>query len=200
MSDSYSQYGEDLIVAEIFGYTFIGTMLEIGAWGVKDLSNSRLFIERGWLATLVELSPMPVHALLMEYGSNSLVRIIQAAITPDRQPVMAFHITENALSTSDEGQKNIWDKTGKFYGQLWVPTISVQQLLDQFFGGTKIDYASVDTEGTSVDLALALMATDWRPRVVVVEFNDKLQWLLQEAQRWGYKAHHVNGTNVILVR
>ncbi len=78
--NSYSQYGEDVEVTKIFG-EHVGLLLEIGAWGSKDLSNSRAFIEVGWEAVLVEFSPMPVHSLVLEYGYNPKVKIIQAAVT-----------------------------------------------------------------------------------------------------------------------
>lgn len=204
MSDSYSQHGEDLIVKNLFGQMSVAhnaSLLDIGAWGVKDLSNSRLFIENGWRATLVEFSPMPVHSLLLEYGYNERVRVIQAAVTPNPQPVVQFDITENALSTADPRHKGIWaDAKINYYGKMWVPTLSVQQLLDQFFGSERIDFVSIDTEGTSVEIALALLSTDWRPEVAIVEFDDKLAYLLQNVSKWGYKLIETNGANVILAR
>jgi len=200
MSSSYSQYGEDRIVESIFGDQ-IGTLLDIGAWSVKDLSNSRAFIERGWRATLVEFSPMPMHGLLIEYGYQDTVRLIQAAITAGPQRVTEFDITQNALSTADPAHKKRWaDASCGYYGKLWVPTLTVEQLLAQFFENASIDYASIDTEGTSVEVAVALLSTEQRPKVVIVEYDDKLESLLQQAQQWGYKAVHTNETNVILAR
>jgi len=211
---SYSQFGEDDIVANLFGAWRTGdqsgTVLDIGAWGVKDFSNSRLFIESGWDAVLVEFSPCPVDALVREYGYNDRVQVIQAAITADEQHVQRFEITQDALSSNKPEVLNQWrdmasdgtvgSNRGGYYGRLWVPTLSVMDLLNQFFGDRKPDFASVDTEGSSVEVALALMATDWRPRVVCVEYDQQLPYLLERAQEWQYKAVHTNSTNVILER
>ncbi len=197
---SYSQYGEDDIIAKIFS-DYRGTLLEIGAWGVKDFSNSRLFIERGWSAVLVEFSPMPVHSLVKEYGHNDCVKIIQAAITADDQPLIEFDVTENALSTADQNLKRRWaDASVDYYGKLWVPALSVKKLLNQFFYSRRLDYASIDTEGTSVNLALALLDTQFRPRVVVVEYDDGpgLVLIKKRFDQVGYRVVYENDTNVIL--
>lgn len=198
---SYSQFGEDKIVAEIFGAAFVGTLLEIGAWSPTHLSNSRLLIEAGWSATLVEFSPNPVHALLLAYGYEERVRIIQAAITAGEEHVSQFEITENALSSNSPVHNKVWkDASVAYYGHLWVPTLSVRRLLDQFFGDTRFDFASVDTEGSSVEIAEAIIESDWRPKVICVEYDNLLVRLQQSAQKHGYRAVHTNGCNVILER
>lgn len=210
----WSQFGEDEKVAEILSHDGVlpttGTLLEIGAWSVKDFSNSRLFIDAGWNAVLVEFSPGPVHALVKEYGYNDRVQIIQAAITPGPQHVFQFEVTDDALSSNDPEQVAKWrnmssagregDYAGGFYGKLWVPTLSIASLLDQFFGTRHIEYASIDTEGSSVPIAVALMETDHRPRVVVVEHDNNIAYLQEQAQRWGYRTAWTNSTNVILER
>ena len=80
--DSYSQFGEDLIIAELFPHNeHMGNLIDVGAYEPVDLSNSRLLIERGWDATLIEFSPMAVKDLATSYAANESVRVIQAALT-----------------------------------------------------------------------------------------------------------------------
>lgn len=197
MKDSYSQYGEDKIIAAMFG-DHKGLLLEIGAWNPRDLSNSRLLIERGWEAVLVEFSPMPVHCLAMEYGYNDKITIIQAAVTANGQPITQFDITENALSTATAEIKDKWAKAINYYSKLWVQTLSMPELLSRFFKDRQPDYVSIDTEGTSVDLAMALLETNCRPPVLVVEFDNALARITEKAQGAGYRVVSTNETNVIL--
>lgn len=197
MKDSYSQYGEDKIIAEMFG-DHKGLLLEIGAWNPRDLSNSRLLIERGWEAVLVEFSPMPVHCLAIEYGYNDKITIIQAAVTANGQPITQFDITENALSTATAEIKEKWAKVVNFYGKLWVQTLSIPELLSRFFKDRQPDYVSIDTEGTSVDLGIALLEANCRPPVLVVEFDNALARITEKAQSAGYRVVSTNETNVIL--
>ena len=197
---SYSQNGEDLVVAAQFPPDYKGTLLEIGAWEPINLSNSRLLIERGWSAVLVEFSPIPVSKLVREYAKCERVKIIAAAITPGPEHVTRYQITDDALSTNDAEQLRIWKTAGGYYGPLWVPTLSVDALLSQFFGDTVIDFASIDTEGSSPDIAIALMSTDHRPKVLCVEHNGATVRIMETAQKYQYKMIHMNQENMILCR
>ncbi len=195
---SHSQAGEDLIVAKQFPDGFTGCMLEIGAWDPVDKSNSRLFIEAGWRAVLVEFSPKPVWQLSACYGNVPKVQVICAAVTVADEHVQKYCITDDAVSTQDPNVLKTWHEKGGYYGDLWVPTLPLDRLLSQFFGDRKLDYASVDTEGTSTDLAIALLKTEHRPNVLCVEHDNRQVELMECAQLLGYKAVHMNATNIIL--
>lgn len=196
----YSQNSEDEAVAAQFPDNYRGCLLEIGAWEPRNLSNSRLLIERGWSAVLVEFSPVPLSQLVREYGNNQNVQVVSAAITPCNQHVVEFQITDDALSTNDPEQLRIWAEKGGFYGRLYVPSLTVDALLSQFFGSRQIDFASVDTEGTSCDVAIALIQSDHRPKVICCEFNNRAVELMEVAQNVGYKMIHMNSENMILCR
>ncbi len=201
----YSQNGEDAIVAACFPADHKGLVLEIGAWDPVDKSNSRLFIQSGWDAILVEFSPLAVEKLIREYGYNERVRIIQAAVTPNARHVEQFHITEDALSTDSAEQVGKWKDmregySGGFYGQLWVPTLSWDQLVAQFFPDRKPDFVSCDVEGASCELGITIMQSDWRPKVLCVEHDGRSVEIMQVAKKHGYKAIEMNTENLILCR
>ena len=199
---SYSQFGEDDILAKLLPRT--GHLIDVGAWEPFNFSNSRQLIEAGWDATLIEFSPHPLRNLVREYNGNPKVRVISAAITPGPRHVERFRITDDSVSTQSDANYELWKAQGGFFGELWVPTLGVHQLLEQFYGDgeTQIDFVNVDTEGSSVDVALAFMREDgpWKPKVLCVEHDDKLVYLMEESQKLGYRQHWVNGCNVILER
>lgn len=202
---SYSQNGEDAIVASCFPPDFKGVLLEVGAWFPKDFSNSRLLIEAGWLATLCEFSPLAVDRLVREYGYHPRVRVIAAAITAEPQHLLDFQITEDALSSDNPAEVAKWKDmrpgySGGFYGHLLVPTLSLHALLSERFGATQIDFASIDTEGSSVPLAIALLRTDHRPKVLCVEHNGRDLEVWEVAKPLGYKWLDKNQENLILCR
>lgn len=204
MTDT-SQNGEAAIVAACFPVGYKGFVVEIGAWDPIDKSNSRMCIEAGWDAILVEFSPLAVDKLVREYGYHEHVQIIQAAVTPNKRHIERFHITEDALSTDSEAQVESWQNMrpgyhGGFYGHLWVTTIDWDQLKDQFFPKRVPDFISVDTEGSSPELAMAIMQSNWRPRVLCAEHNNRSVEIMQEAKKHGYKMIEMNCENVILER
>lgn len=196
----YSQNREDETISAQFPSDYKGLLIEIGAWEPVNFSNSRMLIERGWDAVLCEFSPMPVHKLVEAYGATSNVRIIQAAITPCDQHLREFHVTQDALSTDDAGQMERWQGKGGYYGSLYVPTITWDTLKDQFFPKRIPDVVSVDTEGSSVPLAITILNSNWRPKVLVVEHNDRTVELMQVARPHGYKIFEMTQENAILCR
>lgn len=213
MPDSYSQYGEDLIVAahfgaiQGFGNLGAGNLIDVGAYAPFDLSNSRLLIERGWDATLIELSPEPLKGLIREYAGSDRVRVVAAAVTACPQFVRKFRITDDAISCDTPEQEAKFKDLrpgydGGFFGELWVPTLTVQQIVDQFYGDKPIHFANIDTEGTSVELAVEFMKLEhgWKPQCLCVEHDGRLQEIAEHGQTYGYRVEHVNGVNVILVR
>lgn len=193
---SYSQNAEDEIINGIFG-DHMGNLLDIGAWDPVSLSNSRLLIEKGWSAVLVEFSPAAVRNLVQQYGSRpDKIQILQAAATVgDHGTLASFSITDDGLSAEKPHPK--WAEVGGFFGRLWVPRLSLSHLLCQFGGGH--DFVSIDTEGTSVDLAINLLTTlAQRPKVIIVEHDDRVAELLQATQPFGYRLVHCNAENALL--
>lgn len=195
---SYSQFGEDALIAEYFG-SHVGTVLEIGAFHPTDMSNSRLLIERGWNAVLVDCSPRAVRDLLLEYGRNPKVKVIQAAVTAQGHgPLVPVEITDDAVSTSHPPTRQKWDGFGH-YGELHCAAISVAQLMKfmvETFGSP--DFLSVDTEGTSILLASGLMLC--QPRVICVEHDDNWANFLAFGKQLGYEKLSLNGTNLVIAR
>ncbi len=195
---SHSQAGEDLIVAKLFPAGFVGNMLEVGAWAPITFSNSRAFIESGWSAVLCEFSPGPVRQLVAAYEGSAAVQVVAAAVTVADEHVQQYRITDDAVSSSDSKVQATWSDAGGYYGDLWVPTLPLDKLLSQFFGDRKLDYASIDTEGSSVDLGIALLQTEHRPNVLCCEHDGRVAELMAVAQELGYAAVHMNQTNVII--
>ena len=205
--NSYSQFGEDKRVDTIFRahgcdpQQEMRNLLDIGAWGVKDLSNSRAFIEIGWHATLCEFSPKPIRELIIEYAQNDRVRIVQCAVTPVHQHCLEFRVSDDALSaTPESATAGKWATAGGYYGRLFVPTVPIRDIVDQFFGDREIDYLSIDTEGTSVDLLLEFLALGRRPLAIVCEHDSRDQHIWEAAKAAGYGVYDRNETNVILER
>ena len=195
---SYSQYGEDEIIAKLLS-PYTGRLLDVGAWYPKTFSNSRLLIEAGWEALLVEFSPKPVRELVEEYRNNPRVKVLQAAVTTGDSGMTQFDVTDDGLSTCTPEIRTKWEAEGGYYGKLWVAQLSLERLLMQFGGG--FPFVSFDTEGTSVELAIHyLRDREQRPYVMCVEHDERLVELMSVAQILGYRAAHLNGTNVILSR
>lgn len=209
----YSQFGEQAAILAAFDTQparykgtamedkFIGRCLDIGAFHATDKSNSRALIELGWGGVLIEPSPGPLRGLVEEYGHGHYaeghrVQVIGAAVGLE-PGLITLHVTDDAVTTSDIGNFQVWEDAGGFYGMMLSPVITLEQISNQFGG---FDFVSIDAEGQSVELFLRMMELGWEPHCICVEHDNRLAEVLASATARGYAATLCNGTNVVLVR
>src|SRR6185369_9561088 len=136
-------------------------LIEIGAWDPVIFSNSRALIEAGWSALLIEPSPGPLKNLIREYGSHECVQILGAAVTVEGG-YLELEVTDDAVSMPSGERIEEWRPTGGFYGRLIVPAVSVMDLFLR--NGAGVEFVSIDTEGSSVDVFAAMCRVGVRPR------------------------------------
>lgn len=197
----YSQFGEEHAIlaaceqveVEVGGNR---SLLDIGAFHATDKSNTRALIERGWSGLLIEPSPGPLRGLVAEYGTSDRIKVLSAAV--GLYPgIINLHISDDAVSTSDEGNFEVWKERGGFVGKLLVPVVTLEQISNQFGG---FGFINIDAEGQSVDIFLRMMTLGWEPRCICVEHDTRTTEVLTAATLRGYHATFANGTNVVLVR
>lgn len=192
--NTYSQYAEDLHAWEILGRHKVtaGRVLEIGAWNPIDKSNSRSFIEAGWEAVLIEPSPKPLADCAREYWHNERVTVIGSPVTVEGG-IIEMNLTDDALSSQVIQPQ--WSGFG-WYGKIKMLSISLQDLFIHIGGNFEV--ISFDVEGQSCDLFFAMLKGGVRPRVVILEHDNRLVELHAIAQEAGYRQAHLNGTNCVL--
>lgn len=192
---SYSQYDEERFIVEAVG-GMSGSFLDLGAYHPTEKSNTRALFEGGWGGVMVEPSPGPMRALLVEYGKEDRIKLIQAAValTPG---LVDLWVSDDAVSTSDQSSYATWKEAGGFFGQMRVPAITLNEIANQFGG---FDFVNIDIEGLSVDLFTQALYLGWEPKCWCVEHNDRLGELLTEATGKGYVATMTNSCNVVLVK
>ncbi len=190
----YSQYEEDEYFLEVLKNIKNGKLIEIGAWSPTCFSNSRALIEQGWTALLVEPSPGPVKDLLREYGKIEGVQVLSSAVTIEGG-IIELQITDDAVSmpTSDLERIDTWKSDAGFYGKLLVNSISATEFFTRY--GAGVEFVSIDTEGTSVNIFSAMLNVGIRPRCICVEHDSRFVELSQYAEQANYQMIHENGTN-----
>jgi FkbM family methyltransferase len=196
--ERYSQHLEQDFILQHLRDVPAGRFLDIGAYCPAKFSNVRALYELGWSGTLVELSPGPMRSLVMEYGNDPRITLIQAAvgIAPG---LMTFHVTDDALSTSEQSCYDRWSQTKCFMGRMMVPAITLQHL-NGGIGESKFDFVSIDTEGTSAQLFLRMLEIGMLPKCVCVEIDDRLDDIETAASLMGYTLLHENKCNAVFGR
>jgi len=193
---NYSQYDEQEHILKAFPDKKDGRFLEIGSWHPTDKSNVRALFELGWSGVCIEPSPGPLLNLLNEYGDEPRIALVAAAVGVE-PGMVHMHVTDDAVSSSDRQQYDTWKEITKFRGMLHVPVITWHDITNRWGG---FNFVSLDAEGTSAELFLALLAAGLQPDCICVEHDNRLEELCSAATPLHYNLTYANGTNAIFVR
>jgi FkbM family methyltransferase len=150
----YSQYDEENFLKQYFNDKK-GFVVEIGAADGISNSNSRMLIESGWSALLVEPNPNNYQKLVNLYKHNNLVILSNtgcASISQNRDFFVDNNDECQQLSTFSIQQVN---KCKKIYNckfdQIQIYTHKTSDLLDKY-NISQIDFLSIDTESYDLEV------------------------------------------------
>lgn len=189
---SYSQEGEDLVLARILGELGIttGFFVDIGAHHPARFSNTYYFYRRGWRGINVDALPgtrklfqrMRPRDITLECGVGSQAGVLKY-----------FAFNEPALNTFSEQEAIKKDRPPYHIVEtIQIPVVTLKQILDENLpSGTAIDFMTIDAEGFDHEI---IISNDWaryRPRVLLVELlNTDIQNLDTNPTAQVLKSHN----------
>jgi len=193
---NYSQNGEQEHILRACGAA-PGRFLEIGAFNPEVFSNTRALYLQGWGGVMIEPSPVPFANLEAAYKGVGSVVLLNVAVTLKPWDSIRMWITDDAVSTTEEGNYEKWKNCAKFTGKIEVPAVTLEQIYERH---GDFDFVSIDTEGTSTDLALHLLKMGKLPKCLCVEHDNRLDEIMAAAQPLGYRKEYESGENAVLAR
>ena len=174
---SHSQLFQDLFVLFKLGNKRKGIFLEFGETNGKELSNSYL-LEKNfeWEGVLADPSPQWEKSLK---ENRPRTKIINECIYSESGEMIDFFVSKKGvLSTINEfKESDIESMPGNTKARneegytVKVPTISLNDVFIKNFNGEKIDYMSVDTEGSELLILSKFNFEKYGPKIVTVEHN-----------------------------
>ena len=160
---SMSQFGEDVILAQLFADQSDGFFVDVGAFHPALLSNTHNLYRRGWHG--INLEPVPEHLALFNQFRQRDTNL-GYAIGSERGT--ARFCVDVGFSSFEEYFHE--DTGGRSTRVIEVPVRTLAEVLDeQLAPGQQIDVLDVDCEGAD---ATVLRSNDWdkyRPRVILAE-------------------------------
>jgi FkbM family methyltransferase len=188
ITKSHAQFLQDLWVSYELKGRRDGFFVEFGASNGVKFSNS-LYLERelGWRGILAE--PARVwHPALRRNRACAIDERCVWTTTGERllfnQPTIAAHSTLDAFSASDGHADS--RKDGERYE---VETVSLMDLLAHWQAPRRIDYLSIDTEGSELTILEAFDFAAYDVGLISVEHNhtDKRQALFELLTARGFR-------------
>jgi FkbM family methyltransferase len=181
---SVSQLGQDLWVLEQTGYKRGGFFVEFGATDGVLLSNTLLLeTEFGWHGICAEPNP----ALFEKLKMNRKCLVSSACIAGESGQEVEFIFADAFGSMAKYAECDMHGASRKAYAENGavgkVKTISLHDFLVEHHAPRRIEYLSVDTEGSEFEILAAFPFDKWDVQLLTIEHNytpqrEKLRELL----------------------
>lgn len=186
LSQSASQIRQDVFALAANDFKREGFFVEFGATDGKTLSNTYLLETHfGWNGILAEPARSWHESLKTNRQAIIEKRCVWTSTGQNLQFSEASIPELSSLTASETGAKS----TGRRLKNYLVETISLTDLLVQHSAPELVDFLSIDTEGSELDILLAHDFSKFNFRVIVCEHNyqsnrEKIHDLLRKK---GYK-------------
>ena len=176
----YGQWETDRIIESYFPQDYIGNCIEVGAAnGIKG-SNTLYFEERGWNTLCIE--PNVHHKESLEVH-RSFVLYYACSNTISKMPLTVYKVGEKNIMSSltslspdarlVEAHKDIINDTFVIDVEVFPLTYILENKVSStpFQDIKDIDFISVDTEGTELNVLLGFDFKKYNVKLCVVENN-----------------------------
>ena len=166
---SYSQYGEDLIVATYFRMranvvAFTSTSARSHP---RKFSNTHLLHRAGWRGIAVDVDRQKLRAF--ELARRGRVHAIHAAVAPVAgvSTLYKFDRIWSEVDTIDrETAEQYRDASGVGFSTEEIRAVSINDVLAE---APRVDFLNLDIEGIDVDVLESLDVARFRPRLICFE-------------------------------
>jgi FkbM family methyltransferase len=167
-----SQLGQDLWVLEKTHYKRNGYFVEFGATDGVLLSNTFLLEkEFGWKGICAEPNPK----FFAQLKENRQCAVSDQYIAGESGKEVEFILADVYGGSQEYANDDAHsDKREAYRAAGWVatlPTLSLNDFLQQHGAPNEIDYLSVDTEGSEYEILQAFPFDRWRVRLLTIEHN-----------------------------
>ena len=188
---SYSQGGEDLVLLKLLKFKTSGFFIDVGANDPILLNNTYLFYKLGWQGLNFEPIPELAEKFKQKRTRDMVVTKAMSNFTGEANfaaGINKYQVNSSLLSLNLPKQNMIKVSVDK-----------LENILDEM-KVKDIDFISIDTEGTELDVLEGLNLDKYRPTFILAEYNtaskanDKLSLYLISK---GYQPVFINTWNII---
>lgn len=166
---SYSQEGEDMILAQIFECENNGFYVDVGAHHPQRFSNTYYFYLQGWRG--INLDAMPGSMAIFNKMRARDINL-EIAISDTRQKLTYYAFNEPALNGFCKHIAEEFSKAAQFeiILETEIQTFTLAEVLDTYLPTNQtIDFLNVDVEGLDYQVLKSNNWHKYRPRIVLVE-------------------------------
>ena len=164
---SFSQGGEDAMLASLFCQKNNGFFLDVGAFHPYKLSNTFLFYRKGWNGINIDAAPgsMEPFNKLRPKDIN-----LECAINEKKQELIYYYLGEgNSMNSFSREHLEKMGKLPAVKREIKINTQRLDEILEKWTGGKEINFMSVDVEGMELAVLSSNNWTKFKPHVILLE-------------------------------
>lgn len=173
---SYAQHGEDVIIRQFFPEGYKGVCIDVGAVDGILMSNTFSFEKDGWFCICCEANPTMYESLKMNrleavHGAIGSQDLLEGEFTIVNLTAQDGNETAVSAITIDERLLRQHEFLNPEIRKVNVPMYTLDTVLLKYPALNKIDFLSIDTEGTELDVLKGFDIAKWMPKLFVIENN-----------------------------
>ena len=184
----YGQHGEDKYIASLFPDNYTGICIEVGAYDGIFLSNTQHFEQKGWRALCIE--PIQSAYEACQKVRKECINCSIADKDDENKEFTIYHLGDNLCAISSlipdprliDSHKTMITNVTKSY----VKVRSLNSLLNEINFPKNIDFISIDTENTELDVLKGLDLNIYNVRLLVIENNYNEPFCEEYLKQFGY--------------
>jgi FkbM family methyltransferase len=153
-----------------------GTFVEVGGYDGESFSNTSFLADQGWRGIYVEPIPAFCTQIRLRHALNKVT--VENLAIGEGEGVAQINIM-GTLSTLSGPTRTAFEgipwATGCVANAkiVQVKTASIGAVLAHNFVPSDLELMVIDVEGSEEPITQSLLATHWRPRVLIVELIDQ---------------------------
>lgn len=169
-SISYSQEGEDILLARIFYGKQQGFYVDVGAHHPLRFSNTYYFYKLGWCGINIDAMPGSVE-LFNKLRPKDIN--LELAISDMNETLTYYQFNESALNTFSKQLADEYNKMERYNisNVVELKTRTLSEILELYASdNNQIDFLSIDVEGLEMKVLKSNRWERFKPTVVLVEY------------------------------
>jgi FkbM family methyltransferase len=196
--NSFSQFGEDLLIDLLLNHRNNGFFVDIGANDPIFNSNTMRFYLRGWKGINIEPN-FSAFEKLKEIRINDIN--LNIAIS-EKLEELSFYCLSNDTTLSTLNYSNALKMSKLLNLEITehkVETVPIKNIFEKHLNNKTIDFMSVDAEGNNLSV---LKSNDWekyRPTIILIECNDEFEQIRSYLDKNDYLHLYNNRYNAIFI-
>jgi FkbM family methyltransferase len=197
----YGQFETDKKIEQYFLGKINGNCVEVGAAQGIAASNTKYFEDIGWYCLCIE--PIPeLYNQLTKNRKNALNFAVSDYT--EKNKIFAKVLLDNndctAISSLNIDQRLFQAHQVKSVHEIRVNVDTLDNLLEKYFTtNEQIDFVSIDTEGTELDVLKGFSLNKWNPYLLVIESNYDEKKITKYPKKFNYVLVDTAGVNYFYV-